>query len=107
MPIHNLLLKHGVNVVFHGHDHLFVKEDFGGIVYQEVPQPGDQRCDNTRSAQEYGYSGGLIQGSSGHLRVRVEGDSARVDYVRAFLPSDESGVRKNGSFSASDEVHPK
>ncbi len=39
MPIHDLLVKHGVSIVFHGHDHLFIKQDLDGIVYQEVPQP--------------------------------------------------------------------
>ena len=55
MPIHELLVKNHVNIVFHGHDHLFVKQDLDGIVYQEVPQPGHPRYDNTRSAEEYGY----------------------------------------------------
>ncbi len=50
MPIHQLLAKHGVQIVFHGHDHLYVKEDLDGIVYHEVPQPGHPRYDNTRSA---------------------------------------------------------
>ncbi len=40
LPIHQLLVKTGVSVVFHGHDHLFAKEELDGIIYQEVPQPG-------------------------------------------------------------------
>ena len=39
-PIHQLLVQHRVTAVFHGHDHLYVKQDLDGIVYQEVPQPG-------------------------------------------------------------------
>ena len=35
MPIHELFVKHGVNIVFHGHDHLFVREELDGIIYQE------------------------------------------------------------------------
>jgi hypothetical protein len=39
MPIHQLLVRNKVAAVFHGHDHLFAKQDLDGIVYQEVPQP--------------------------------------------------------------------
>ena len=38
-PIHQLLVKNHVSVVFHGHDHLYAKQNLDGIVYQEVPQP--------------------------------------------------------------------
>jgi hypothetical protein len=104
MPIHQLLLKHRVNVVFHGHDHLYVKQDLDGVVYQEVPQPGHARYDNTRSAEEYGYKSGTIQGSSGHLRVSVRPGKAVVEYVRAYLPSDEGAARVNGTVSDRYEV---
>ncbi|QEG38188.1 metallophosphoesterase [Roseimaritima ulvae] len=99
-PIHQMLVDHGVSVVFHGHDHMFIKQDLDGIVYQLVPQPGHPRS-GTKSAQEYGYLGGEIQGSSGHVRVRVSGDSARVDYVRAYLPAAERGRNRNGDVSYS------
>ncbi len=104
LPIHALLLKHRVNIVFHGHDHLYVKQDLDGIVYQEVPQPGHARYDNTRSAEEYGYKSGTLQGSSGHLRVQVRPGAALVEYVRTYLPGDENGARKNGSVSHRYEV---
>ena len=99
-PIHRLLVDHGVDVVFHGHDHMFIKQDLDGIVYQLVPQPGHPRS-GTKSATEYGYLSGEIQGSSGHIRVRVKGASARVDYVRTYLPSAESGTRRNGDVTYS------
>jgi predicted phosphodiesterase len=107
MPIHELLMKNHVNVVFHGHDHLYVKQELDGIVYQEVPQPGYPRYDNTRSADEYGYKVGTIFGSSGHLRVRVSAEKATVDYVRAFLPVDENGSRKNGAVASTYELRPR
>jgi hypothetical protein len=94
-PIHQLLVEYGVSVVFHGHDHMFIKQDLDGIVYQFVPQPGHPRS-GTKSAKEYGYLSGDVQGSSGHVRVRVDGDSARVDYVRAYLPAAEGGNQRNG-----------
>lgn len=94
MPIHDLLVKHGVSIVFHGHDHLFVKEERDGIVYQEVPQPGHP-SGGTRSAEEYGYDGVLL-GSSGHLRVTVGPDSASVDYVRSIVPGVTKADAANG-----------
>ena len=100
-PIHQLLVDSGVSIVFHGHDHMFIKQNLDGIVYQLVPQPGHPRFGNTRSAPEYGYLGGEIQSSSGHVRVRVDRDSARVDYVRAYLPNNETANRKNGEVSHS------
>ncbi|MCE9520303.1 MAG: metallophosphoesterase family protein [Verrucomicrobia bacterium] len=90
LPIHQLLKKHGVNIVFHGHDHLFVKEEYDGIIYQEVPQPGHP-SGGTRSAEEYGYKG-VVLGSSGHLRVTLESKSAVVEYVRSAVP----GVTRDG-----------
>lgn len=82
MPIHQLLLKNKVNVVFHGHDHLYARQKLDGIVYQEVPQPGYPGDDKVpRSATEYGYKSGVIQPSSGFLRVRISTGSARIDYL--------------------------
>jgi hypothetical protein len=83
MPLHQLFVKHGVNIVFHGHDQLFVKEELDGIIYQDVPQTGHP-SGGTRSAEEYGY-GGVILGSSGHARVTVNENEAKVDYVRSIV----------------------
>lgn len=81
MPIHQLLVTNHVTAVFHGHDHLYVKQELDGIVYQEVPQPGDPRG-STRSAAEYGYKSGVMLGSSGYLRVSVSNNLATVQYVK-------------------------
>lgn len=97
-PVHELLKQNHVSIVFHGHDHLYAKQDLDGIVYQEVPQPGcpgDGKA--PRSAAEYGYAGGTILGSSGHMRVSVAPEKVKVDYVRSVLPKDESGPLKNGA----------
>lgn len=103
-PIHDLLRKHSVSAVFHGHDHLFIKQDLDGIVYQLVPQPGHARIGNTNSAKEYGYIAGETQSSSGHIRVRVSPEATRVDYVRAYLPENENKNRRNGEVSYSYEI---
>ena len=96
IPIHQLLVRDHVSIVFHGHDHLFAKQDLDGIVYQEVPQPGFPGLGSPRAAAEYGYKSGAILGGSGHLRVAVSESKATVEYIRAFLPKDENGQSKNG-----------
>lgn len=101
MPIHDLLVKHAVSIVFHGHDHLFIKQDLDGIVYQEVPQPGHPRSGNTNTAKDYGYLSGETQSSSGYIRVRVGTHEARADYVRTYLPTAENQNKKNGDVSFS------
>jgi len=105
MPIHQLLVKTGVSAVFHGHDHLFVKEELDGIIYQEVPQPGHP-SGGTRSAEEYGYSG-VILGSSGHVRVTVGEKEAKVDYVRSIVPGVTRSDLENGAVEHSYVVRPK
>lgn len=107
MPIHALLLKHKVSAVFHGHDHLFVKQDLDGIVYQEVPQPSNARFGNTNSAKEYGYASGDMLGGPGHLRVKVAPEQLTVEYVRAYLPKDENAQRKNGQVDYSYTLKPQ
>jgi len=105
MPIHELFIKNRVNIVFHGHDHLFVKEELDGIIYQEVPQPGHS-SGGTRSAEEYGYTG-VILGSSGHVRVTVNEKEAKVDYVRSIVPSVTRADLENASVEHSYKIKPR
>lgn len=81
-PIHQLLVRHGVNIVFHGHDHFYAREELDGVVYQLVPQPGNPRAAQPpRNAQEYGYRSGVIRGGAGYVRVGVSVETTQVDYV--------------------------
>ena len=83
-PIHQLLVRNKVSIVFHGHDHLYAKQDLDGIVYQEVPQPGAPGNGRApRSAAEYGYKDGVILGSSGHLRLALSPSQTKVEYIGA------------------------
>ncbi|MFZ4766329.1 MAG: metallophosphoesterase family protein, partial [Roseimicrobium sp.] len=102
MPIHQLLVKHGCTIVFHGHDHLFAKEELDGIIYQEVPQPGHP-TGGTRSAADYGYTG-VILGSSGYVRVTVGAEEAKVDYVRSIVPGVTKSDVANGAVAHSYTV---
>lgn len=104
--IHDVLVKHGVSIVFHGHDHFFATQQRDGIVYQLVPQPGHLRADDTRSATEYGYKSGVIQGASGILRVTVSPELATAEYVRAYPANAERGERKTGAVTHRYTVAP-
>ena len=105
VPIHALLVQHRVSAVFHGHDHLYAKQDLDGIVYQEVPQPS---ASNTSSgaalASSYHYASGTILSSSGHLRVTVTPNAVTSEYVRSWLPINETATRKNRQVDATWSV---
>ena len=102
MPIHELLVKHGVSAVFHGHDHLYVHGERDGIHYQCVPQPGNL-SGGTRSAAEYGYASGKVLGSPGHVRVRVAADAATVEFVRTAIEAGADGAGGDGARRGSSE----
>jgi hypothetical protein len=95
-PVHDLLVANHVTAVFHGHDHLFVKQDLDGIVYQEVPQPSSAHANATNSAADYGYVSGDVLGSPGHIRVTVASEQVTIEYVRTYLPKDEKPGQQNG-----------
>jgi hypothetical protein len=86
MPIHDLLVANGVNIVFHGHDHFFSKEALDGIVYLEVPKPDDNTNATNYRQDGGGYPTGVNIDASGHIRVEVSPDQVNVDYVRSYLP---------------------
>jgi hypothetical protein len=97
LPIHDLLVKYKVAAVFHGHDHLYAKQDLGGIVYQTVPQPSARNFNNgAQLAKDYRYESGTILSSSGHMRITITPTTMTARYVRSWLPKDETAVRKNG-----------
>jgi len=75
--------------VFHGHDHIYARQELDGIIYQEVPQPGNFSSRNIASAADYGYEQGVIAEGCGHLQVMVAPDTVEVVFVRASLPGAE------------------
>lgn len=99
-PIHQLMVENHVTIFFHGHDHLFVKQDLDGVVYQEVPQPSHSGSNQANMEQEYGYVQGKILSSPGHLRVTVSPDHVTVDYVQSSLQKDsKNSQNKKTAFS--------
>jgi hypothetical protein len=99
-PIKDLLTEHRVNIFFHGHDHFFGKQEKDCLIYQETPQPSHPNFQNARQANDYGYFEGQILPNSGHIRVTVNPDGLKVDYVRVYVPKDENGTRHNKDVSA-------
>jgi len=80
-PVHQLLVDNGVDIVFKGHDHLYVKQELDGIIYQTLPQPSHPG-DKVNSAIEYGYVTGKVIGGSGFLKVTTSTSAIKVDFVK-------------------------
>jgi hypothetical protein len=93
-PVVQIMIDNHVTAFFHGHDHVYAKEQVDGIVYQTVPMPSDKT---------YGYGFNdysesdpytdVVRPNSGHLRVTVSPTGTTVKYIHAFL----SGAGTNGS----------
>jgi len=106
MPIHDLLRKHHVSAVFHGHDHFYARQERDGILYLLVPQPGHARSDTVRSAPEYGYLSGTLLGPPGIVRVRVGPSQAAVEYVRPRMSAANSLDASAGEIADRHELKP-
>lgn len=98
-PIRQLLEENRVTIFFHGHDHFFGKQDKNCLVYQETPQPSLPNFQNS-SAADYGYFQGQILPNAGHIKVSVDSNGVKVEYIRAYLPKNETPTRKNKDISA-------
>ncbi len=80
-PIHQLLVDNGVDIFFHGHDHMYAKEELDGVIYQEAPQPSHPGT-SLNNVDAYGYSGAETIGGSGYMRVSVTPSVTTVEFVR-------------------------
>lgn len=101
-PIHTVLKENGATIFFHGHDHLFAKQDKDNIVYQEVPQPSARNITNiTGTEPGYGYINGMLLPNRGYMYVTVNADSVKVDYIRTYLPAEENVTTHNGDIAYS------
>jgi hypothetical protein len=98
-PIHQLMDENGGTIFFHGHDHFYGKQQKDGIVYQELPQPSS-RSVTTLQATQYGYLTGEFLPSRGYVLVTVTDTTAKVDYIRTYLPKEETGGHANGEVAA-------
>jgi sugar lactone lactonase YvrE len=106
-PIHQIMVENGVQLYFHGHDHLYAEQPKDGIVYLEVPQPSLPQYTTTNNAANYGYVTGTLLPCSGHIHVQVQGDSAKVDYISGY-ENDNAGLnQRNGTVRRSFLVKAK
>jgi hypothetical protein len=94
-------VANGVNILFHGHDHFFSKEELDGIVYLEAPKPDDNTNATDYRQDGGGYPTGDNLDSCGRIRVEVSADEVNVDYVRSYLPGTGNDGEVAYSFSLS------
>ena len=95
------MAENGVTIFFQGHDHIFVKQELDGVIYQTLPLPGDPYCAlYNRDAYQ---SGDALPGS-GRVSVTVAPDKVSVAYVRSYLANDETAEHKSGEVAYSYEV---
>lgn len=129
-PIHQLFADTKVTLFFQGHDHMFAREKVDGVVYQEVPNPGDNsyfayNCDAYAPASitwqgpagygVYDPAYSVRMPNTGFLDVTVSPDHVRVDYVRTYRDVDLKtnpnkifkGTEKNGEIAFSYSIPPQ
>ena len=90
-PIHRLLVETGVSAVFHGHDHVYAREELDGIVYLLVPQPGLDRYSPPRDIRQT-YAQADVVGGPGHIRVTVDPRAALVELIQTRLADIGPGI---------------
>ncbi len=93
LPVHQTMVKYGVTIFFQAHDHIFVRQELDGVVYQSVPNPAD---DTYTGRNKNAYLSGDILDNSGYLSVTVSPQELQVDYIRSYLPKDEVDGRRQG-----------
>lgn len=102
LPIHDLMVKNGVSIFFQGHDHIFVTQERDGLIYQSMPNPAD---DTFSYFNDAAYKSGTKAPNSGHVRVTVTPENAKVEYFLAARSKDTG--RKNLALAHSYLVKPK
>ncbi|HND12687.1 MAG TPA: metallophosphoesterase [Pseudomonadota bacterium] len=129
-PIHQLFADTKVTIFFQGHDHMYAREKVDGVIYQEVPNPGDNsyfayNCDAYAPASiswqgpagygVYDPSYNVRLPNTGYIDVTVSADNVRVDYIRTYRPVDLQsnpnrafkGTEQNGEVAFSYSVVPQ
>jgi len=101
LPIHQLFAKNRVTIFFHGHDHIFVRQQLDGVVYQELPEPADP---NYTLYNKEAYRSGDAVPNSGRLRVTVSPEKVSVDYIRSYLPKDATSEHPDGEIAFHYEI---
>jgi hypothetical protein len=101
LPIHPLMAKNGVTIFFQGHDHIFVRQQLDGVVYQTLPLPADPYY---AFYNKDAYRTGDVFPGSGRVRVTVSPQTVRVEYVRSYLPKDATPEHPDGEIASRYEI---
>ncbi len=102
-PVHQIMVDNGVDIFFHGHDHMYAYEEVDGIAYVEIAKPDD--AGYTWEPYSYGYNENLypdaisLLQNSGYMRVTVGTEQVLVEYVRSYLPGDGTNKSVSHSFT--------
>ncbi|NWJ46964.1 MAG: metallophosphoesterase [Chloroflexi bacterium] len=104
LPIHQLMAKNGVTIFFQGHDHVFVKQELDGVIYQSLPEPADP---NYAFYNADAYKSDVKYPNTGHVRVSVSAQQVKVEYISSVLPKNETKEKANGTVIYSYIVLPK
>ena len=97
-PIHQLMAANKVTIFFQGHDHIWVRQQQDGVTYQTLSEPADP---NYSLFNSDAYLSGDKFPNTGYTRVSVGPSGVKVDYVRTWLPADESPGKVSGSVAFS------
>ena len=68
-----------------------------------MPNPADATY---TAFNQDAYAGDILP-NSGYVRVTVGTESARVDYIRSYLPADETADAKSGEVAFTYTVAPR
>lgn len=98
VPIHQLFVQNRVSAFFQGHDHIWVRQELDGVVYQAISEPADP---NYSLFNADAYATGVKFPNSGYTRVTVGPGGARVEYVRMYRTADETAGRTSGTVAYS------
>ena len=101
LPVHQLMVKSGVTIFFQGHDHIFVRQELDGVVYQTLPEPADP---NYALYNREAYRTGDALPNSGRVRVTVSPEKVSVDYLRSYLPKDATAEHPDGEVAFHYEI---
>lgn len=96
MPIHQLLVANNVTAFFHGHDHLYARQELDGLLYQEGPQPSARNFNLGTKPTVYNYKAGTVLDGVGYIKVTVSPSESKFEFIRTWLPAAQNAQRKNG-----------
>jgi hypothetical protein len=80
--IQQVMADSGVTIFFQGHDHIFVKQELDGVIYQSLPNPANP---NSSWENETAYKTGDKFPNTGRVRVTVAPEGVTVEYIRSYL----------------------